>query len=107
MQIQGNRRFYVAIVENQRDIRLDGDTSQHRGSLEQKGGRRASWCRDKRVQVSLPQEKGHNKKRTQMILVVALVVGYAHLSRPSRAVGNVPFANPEGILCMFKRKGVP
>ena len=42
-----------------------------------------------------------------MLLVMALVVGYAHLSRPSRAAGNVSFVNPEGALCKWKRKGVP
>ena len=87
VQVKGIRRYYAAVVENLRNIRFDGDTSQRRGSIEQKGARRASWCKDQRVQVFLPQKKGHRKKRTQMMLfVMALVAGYGHLSRPSRAV---------------------
>ena len=64
-------------------------------------------CKNCRVQVFLPQKKEHRKKRTQMLLVIVLVVGYAHLSRPSTEAGSVFFVNPEEARCKWIRKGVP
>jgi len=50
------------LLKNLRSIRFDGGTSQRRGGIEQKGGRRASWCKDKkRVQVLLPQKRDTGK----------------------------------------------
>ena len=53
-----------------------------------------------RVQLFLPQKSG--TRENTMVFVVAIVVGYAHLSRPSRAVGIVSFVNPEEVLCKWK-----
>ncbi|MEP6388826.1 MAG: hypothetical protein ABJ056_02785, partial [Halioglobus sp.] len=101
VQVQGIRRFYAAVVGSLRSIPFDRDATQHQGSIEQKGGRRASWCKDKKkMQVLLPQKTRRQKKRTQTLFVMALVVGYAPLSRSSRAARSVSCVNPEGALCI-------
>lgn len=50
---------------------------------------------------------GHRYQRIQSIFCITLVVGYAHLSRPSQPEVDVFFVNPKKPLCEWKRGGVP
>lgn len=73
VQVQGISHFYAAIVGDLRSFRFDGYINQRRGCIEQKGGWRASWCKDEKVQVLLPHKR--DARNVLTLFVMALVVG--------------------------------